>query len=73
MRAYELMQNKIKVRSKESTELGLRMSESELTLVLGNESRKSELLSGKQKLNLEMIRKLNEGLHLPAEVLIQDY
>ena len=51
----------------------LGMSESELTKMLGNRSRKSEILSGKRKLSLAMIRKLNEVLHIPAEVLIQDY
>ena len=33
----------------------------------------SEILSGKRKLNLSMIRKLTEKLHIPAEVLIQAY
>ena len=49
------------------------MTESELSNVLGYRSRKSEILSGKRKLSLEMIRKLNEFLHIPAEVLIQAY
>jgi HTH-type transcriptional regulator/antitoxin HigA len=49
------------------------MSESELSTILGHRSRKSEVLSGKRKLNLSMIRKLSERLHIPAEVLIQAY
>jgi HTH-type transcriptional regulator/antitoxin HigA len=49
------------------------MSESELSEILGNRSRKSEILSGKRKLSLAMIRKLNEALNIPAEVLIQAY
>ena len=49
------------------------MSEVELSRVLGHRSRKSEILSGKRKLSLAMIRKLNEVLHIPAEVLIQAY
>jgi HTH-type transcriptional regulator / antitoxin HigA len=49
------------------------MSESELSEILGNRSRKSEILSGKRKLSLAMIRKLNEVLDIPAEVLIQAY
>ena len=49
------------------------MSEAELSDILGARSRKSEILSGKRKLNLAMIRKLNEVLHIPAEVLIQAY
>jgi HTH-type transcriptional regulator/antitoxin HigA len=49
------------------------MSESQLSEILGNRSRKSEILSGKRKLSLAMIRKLNEVLDIPAEVLIQAY
>lgn len=51
----------------------LEMSESELSTLLGSQSRKSEVLSGKRKLNLAMIRKLTKKLRIPAEVLIQDY
>ncbi len=51
----------------------LNMSESELSVILGFRSRKSEILTGKRKLNLSMIRKLHETLHIPAEVLIQTY
>jgi HTH-type transcriptional regulator/antitoxin HigA len=49
------------------------MSEKELGEILGYRSRKSEILSGKRKLSLAMIRKLNEVLRIPAEVLIQAY
>lgn len=51
----------------------MNMSEAELSEILGYRSRKSEILSGKRKLSLAMIRKLNEILHIPAEVLIQAY
>ncbi|HEY5464333.1 MAG TPA: transcriptional regulator [Hanamia sp.] len=51
----------------------MNMSETELSEILGNRFRKSEILSGKRKLSLEMIRKLNEALRIPAEVLIQAY
>ena len=51
----------------------LNMSETELSNILGNRCRKSEILSGKRKLSLAMIRKLNQILHIPAEVLIQAY
>jgi HTH-type transcriptional regulator/antitoxin HigA len=51
----------------------LNMSEAELSEILGYRSRKSEILSGKRKLSLTMIRKLNEVLRIPAEVLIQTY
>ena len=49
------------------------LSERELGDILGYRSRKSEILSGKRKLSLAMIRRLNEVLHIPAEVLIQAY
>lgn len=49
------------------------MSEKELGEILGYRSRKSEILSGKRKLSLAMIRKLNQVLNIPAEVLIQAY
>ena len=49
------------------------MSESELSKILGTRSRKSEILSGKRKLSLTMIRNLKEKLNIPAEVLIQLY
>lgn len=51
----------------------MNLSESELSNILGNRSRKSEVLSGKRKLSLAMIRKLTEILKIPAEVLIQAY
>ncbi|MGN6532590.1 MAG: helix-turn-helix domain-containing protein [Ginsengibacter sp.] len=51
----------------------MEMSEEELSEILGYRSRKSEILSGKRKLSLKMIRKLNDVLHIPAEVLIQPY
>lgn len=49
------------------------ISESELSKILGARSRKSEILSGKRKLSLSMIRKLHATLKIPASVLIQDY
>lgn len=51
----------------------LGISEKELSEILGYRSRKSEILSGKRKLNLSMIRRLNEKLHISAEILIQAY
>lgn len=51
----------------------MNMSEAQLSRILGYRSRKSEILSGKRKLNLAMIRKLTEKLNIPAEVLIQNY
>ena len=45
----------------------------ELGKLLGARSRQSELLSGKRKLSLQMIRKLHAVLHIPAESLITAY
>ena len=49
------------------------MKRSELKEVLGSRSRVSEILSGKRKLSLAMIRKLNEELGISAQTLIRDY
>ncbi len=49
------------------------MSISELGEVLGYRSRASEILSRKRRLTLPMIRNLSNKLHIPAEVLLQDY
>lgn len=49
------------------------MKKSELKKVLGSRSRVSEILSGKRKLSLSMIRKLNEELGISAQTLIRDY
>ncbi len=51
----------------------LGMKKSELTKIIGSRSRTSEILNGKRKLSLAMIRKLNQKLKIPAEVLIRDY
>ena len=51
----------------------MNMKKSELAKILGTRSRASEILNGKRKLSLSMIRKLNIELHIPAEVLIRDY
>jgi len=51
----------------------MNLSENELSDLLGTRSRKSEVLSGKRKLSLSMIRKLTDVLHIPANVLIQAY
>lgn len=47
--------------------------ESELSKILGARSRQSEILSGKRKLSLSMIRKLHEVLGIPAVSLIGEY
>ncbi len=49
------------------------MKQKDLAEVFGFKSRVSEILNKKRKLTLEMVRKLNTQLHIPTEVLIQDY
>ena len=49
------------------------VDDKELTKILGGRSRKSEILSGRRKLSLNMIRKLHEKLKIPAEILIAAY
>ena len=49
------------------------INESKLNKILGYRSRKSEILSGKRKLNLTMIRKLHELLKIPLETLVAVY
>ncbi len=51
----------------------LGMSRSELSKLLGSRSRASEILKGKRKLSITMIRKLNQELGISAQTLIQDY
>ena len=51
----------------------LGMKKVELTTVLGSRSRVSEILNGKRKLSLSMIRKLNKKLGISAQTLINDY
>jgi HTH-type transcriptional regulator/antitoxin HigA len=45
----------------------------DLELYLGSRARVSEILNRKRPLSLEMIRRLHDGLGIPAEVLIQAY
>ena len=49
------------------------MNQKDLAEIVGFKSRVSEILNKKRKLTLDMIRKLNTTLHIPTEVLIQDY
>ena len=51
----------------------LGMKKSQLREILGHRSRINEVLSGKRKLSLAMIRNLNTALQIPAEVLIKEY
>lgn len=49
------------------------LKKKDLAEVIGYKSRVSEILNKKRKLSLDMIRKLHTSLHIPTEVLIQDY
>lgn len=49
------------------------MKQKDLAEVVGFKSRVSEILNKKRKLTLDMIRKLNTTLHIPTEVLVQEY
>jgi HTH-type transcriptional regulator / antitoxin HigA len=49
------------------------LSRRDLEPCLGSRARVSEVLSRKRSLTLEMIRKLNQELGIPAEILIQSY
>ena len=51
----------------------LGMEKVELSTVLGSRSRVSEILNGKRKLSLSMIRNLNKQLGISAQTLINDY
>ena len=52
-------------------QLGLKQND--LVEAIGFKSRVSEILNKKRKLTLEMIRKLNEYLSIPTNVLVQKY
>ena len=49
------------------------MNQNDLAEVVGFKSSVSEILNKKRKLTLNMIRKLNTNLHIPTEVLVQEY
>jgi HTH-type transcriptional regulator / antitoxin HigA len=46
------------------------LSVSDMQAYIGNSNRVYEVLAGKRALSLSMIRRLHEGLRIPAEVLI---
>ena len=49
------------------------LKQKDLVEMIGFKSRVSEIMNKKRKLTLDMIRKLSANLHIPTEVLIQDY
>ncbi len=50
----------------------LGLTQLDMRQYLGSPSKVSEVLSGKRKLSLSMIRRLHDGLGIPADILIQD-
>lgn len=51
----------------------LGMKQKDLAEIVGFKSRVSEILNRKRKLTLKMIRKINDKLQIPADILVQDY
>ena len=49
------------------------LKQKDLAEIIGFKSRVSEIMNRKRKLTLSMVRKLNQHLHIPTDVLIQDY
>ena len=49
------------------------LARKDLELYIGSRARVAEVLNRVRPLTLEMIRKLSEGLELPADVLIRGY
>jgi len=58
----------IKIRMEE-----MNMKQKDLIGIIGGKSRVSEVLNRKKRLTVEMIRKLESALHLPASLLVSDY
>lgn len=51
----------------------MNISQKELSKLLGDKGNTSKVLKKKRKLSLEMIRKLNEALKIPIDILTLDY
>ncbi len=51
----------------------LGLNRRELEPMIGTRARVSEVLSRKRPLTIHMIRRLNKGMRIPAEVLIRPY
>ena len=58
----------IKIRMEE-----MNMKQKDLVGVIGGKSRVSEVLNKKKRLTVDMIRKLEEMLHLSASILVTNY
>ncbi|MEE9463868.1 MAG: helix-turn-helix domain-containing protein [Bacteroidales bacterium] len=46
------------------------MTNADMVKYLGSQSRVSEILNGKRKLTLKMVKSLYKGLNIPAEILL---
>ena len=49
------------------------LDSADLAVIVGSESRATEILNKKRRLTLSMIRKINKSLGVPAEILINEY
>jgi HTH-type transcriptional regulator/antitoxin HigA len=49
------------------------LTNKDLAKILGHKSRVSDIFNNNRKLNLAMIRKLYNELHIPLEILVKDY
>lgn len=49
------------------------ISNKQLALILGNKSRVTDIFKKNRKLNLSMIRKLHNSLHIPLQTLTKEY
>lgn len=49
------------------------ISNKQLADILGYKSRVTDIFNGHRKLNLAMVRKLHEFLHIPLQSLIKEY
>lgn len=49
------------------------LSNQDLASILGYKSRVSDIFRNCRRLNLKMIRKLNEELNIPLETLVKEY
>jgi len=58
----------IKIRMEE-----MEFKQKDLVGVIGGKSRVSEILNKKKRLTVEMIRKLEEKLHISASILVNNY
>ncbi len=49
------------------------LTNKDLALILGYKSRVSDIFNKNRKLNLAMVRKLHESLHIPLQSLVKKY